>query len=417
MAKKKTIKEDSSMDLMDDFNKSFGAFLEKEAKIDMSSLEESITVPFFIDTGSYATNWIISNDMINGGFPATKLTMVIGESGKGKSLMAIVGLGNNIRLGGNSVNIDIEKSVNSKEFVGQIVGSEEIASKIQLIKPSPDKNGSVRPITIEKLNSVLNKMIDYQLIQKSKKSKSLCVLIDSFSALTSNKEYDDTRNDKDVRDMTAQQEMRKMLRVVTQTMEDANMTMLGIGQMTANIGVMYGPKTTMSAKGSGPGYWASLILQMVSDKEILDKETGIPVGIKMRLKTTKNRIKFKGRDAWLHFYFSRGIDPYGGLAELLAVYGVFKPSTKKSVTNDFTETTKFTYTTDAGKELNFKARQMGKIVEENGGIEFIKELNDKLNDVFESKMKNVSPEEFLDTDEIDEDIDEIEDFSEQLDEE
>jgi hypothetical protein len=330
--------------------------------------------------------------------------------------MAVVALGNNIRLGGHSINVDIEKSVNSKEFVAQIVGSEEIAGKIQLVKPMPGKDGSIRPITIERLNSVMNKMVDFQLLSKNKKSKSLCVLVDSFSALTSNKEYDDTRNDKDVRDMTAQQEMRKMLRVMTQSMEDANMTMIGIGQMTANIGVMYGPKTVMSAKGSGPAYWSSLILQMVTDKEITDKETGIPIGIKMRLKTTKNRIKFKGRDAWLHFYFQRGIDITGGLPELLAVYGVFKPTTKKSVTNDFSDTTKFEYTTDAGKDLKFKASQFNKIVEQNGGLDFIQELNDKLNDVYDFKMKDATVEDFLDDDDTDdeEDLDDDVNFDEQL---
>jgi hypothetical protein len=76
MAKKNTDAEDQ--EIFNDFNETFGKFLSKEAKIDMQSLENSVAVPFFIDSGSYATNWIIGNDMIHGGFPATKLTMVIG---------------------------------------------------------------------------------------------------------------------------------------------------------------------------------------------------------------------------------------------------------------------------------------------------------------------------------------------------
>lgn len=378
-------------------------------KFDMHNMDTFEPVPFFISTGSYAINWIIANDMLNGGFPATKLSLVTGESGKGKSLMSTVALGNNIRNHkGHSINIDVEESVNSKEFLAQIVGSEEIAKQIRFIGATPDKNGTIIPITIERLATIYNKLIDFQMSSKDA-SKSLCVLTDSFSALTTKKEYEDTRADKDTRDMTAQQTMRRMLRVVTQSLRHANMTIIGIGQMTANIGVMFGPKTTMSVKGSGPEYWSSLILQMISDKEIINAKTGVPIGIKMRLKTTKNRIKFKGRSAWLHFYFKRGIDPYGGLPELLATYGVFTASSKASKSFDYTPTTTFTYIfeDDNGdeKKLKFKSSEFKRIVEENGGEEFIKRLNKELNVVYEDSLDDQNLEELLDADEFEESLD------------
>ncbi len=379
-------------------------------KFDMHNMDTFEPVPFFISSGSYAINWIIANDMINGGFPATKLSLVTGESGKGKSLMSTVALGNNIRNHeGHSINIDVEESVNSKEFLSQIVGSEEIARKIRFIGATPSAGGVIMPITIERLASIYNKLIDFQM-SSADASKSLCVLTDSFSALTTKKEYEDTRADKDTRDMTAQQTMRRMLRVVTQSLRHANMTIIGIGQMTANIGVMFGPKTTMSVKGSGPEYWSSLILQMISDKEIINAKTGVPIGIKMRLKTTKNRIKFKGRSAWLHFYFKRGIDVYGGLSELLATYGVFKASSKPSKSFDYTPTTTFVYTyeNDEGDEvkLKFKASELKRIVEENGGEEFIKRLNKELNAVYEDSLDDQNLEELLDADEFEQSLDE-----------
>lgn len=377
-------------------------------KFSMNNMDTFEPVPFFISTGSYAINWIIANDMLHGGFPATKLSLVTGESGKGKSLMSTVALGNNIRNHeGHSINIDVEESVNSKEFLSQIVGSEAIAKQIRFIGATPDKNGSIIPITIERLASIYNKLIDFQMSSKDA-SKSLCVLTDSFSALTTKKEYEDTRADKDTRDMTAQQTMRRMLRVVTQSLRHANMTIIGIGQMTANIGVMFGPKTTMSVKGSGPEYWSSLILQMISDKEIINAKTGVPIGIKMRLKTTKNRIKFKGRSAWLHFYFKRGIDPYGGLPELLATYGVFKASSKPSKSFDYTPTTTFTYETEDenGKEikLKFKSAEFKRIVEENGGEQFIIKLNEELNNVYEDSLDDQNLEELLDSDEFEDSL-------------
>ena len=396
--------DNDSEDLQQDF---FNALQDVMGdKLSVNSMDIFDPVPFFISTGSYAINWIISNDMLNGGFPATKLSLIVGESGKGKSLMATVALGNNIKQhGGHSINIDVEESVNSKEFLAQIVGSEEIAKQIRFIGASRDKNGNIMPITVEKLASIYNKLIDFQMSSKYA-SKSLCVLTDSFSALTTKKEYEDTRADKDTRDMTAQQTMRRTLRVVTQSLRHANMTLIGIGQMTANIntGVLFAPKTKMSVKGSGPEYWSSLILQMISDKEIINAKTGVPVGIKMRLKTTKNRIKFKGRSAWLHFYFKRGIDPYGGLPELLATYGIFKASSKPSKTFDYSPTTTFTYETHDknGNEikLKFKASEFKRIVEENGGEAFIKKLNDELNAVYEDTLDSQNIEELLSSDDF-----------------
>ena len=48
-------------------------------KFSMNNMDTFEPVPFFISTGSYAINWIIANDMLHGGFPATKLSLVTGE--------------------------------------------------------------------------------------------------------------------------------------------------------------------------------------------------------------------------------------------------------------------------------------------------------------------------------------------------
>lgn len=87
--KKKKSKKDSDPGMDDDFTKSFEAFMKKEGKIDIEKLSEKETVPYFIDTGSYVMNWIISNDMINGGYPGTKLSLVVGECLGGENKLTL----------------------------------------------------------------------------------------------------------------------------------------------------------------------------------------------------------------------------------------------------------------------------------------------------------------------------------------
>ena len=336
------------------------------------------------------------------------------NSEKGKSLVTDVWLGQNIRNGGLSFKVDIEDAGGYK-FTSQVVGSEEVAARIRLISPKmlatktkDGKEGKLNPadlvITIERLTSILNKLIDYQISKGANKNKSVMVVIDSVSQLSSDKEITDIRADHDKRDMTAQQKMRALFRALTQMLRHANVTIVGIAHLTANIGVAFGDKKVVSAKGTGFGYASSLTLQAVSSKELADPKTKTPIGIRLKFKTKKNRIAFKGREAFLYLYFDRGIDPYGGLAELLAKYGLAKPSGKIAMDGSFPNTVNFTYETLDGRTIKFKATEVGKAVEANGGDALLKEWNDRLTDAYKGALAatGVSEDDLLAADPMDE---------------
>jgi len=407
---KKIKKEKVSKDETDKFADDLSDFLSTSAGIDIKTLSESESVPLWINSGSYALNWIISNDMFKG-IPGTKAIMVSGEPEKGKSLITDVWLGENIKQGGISYKIDIEDAIGS-EFTSSVIGDKVVAEKIRLISPGVlkavkkakgDENKLKKRdlvITVEKLTSILNKLIDYQISKGTDKTKSIMVVIDSVSQLSSDKEVEDIASDKDKRDMTAQQKMRALFRVLNQKLRPSNVTLIGVAHLTTNIGVMFGPNKVVSAKGSGFMYGNSLTINMMSSKEIVDKASNVPIGIKMKMKTTKNRIAFKGRTTFLYLYFNKGIDKYGGIAELLCQYGLAKASAKPKMDGSYPDGVKYKYKTVDGKELNFTSLSTARTVEENGGEELLKEFNEKLNEAYKRALnaEGISEEDLLESD-------------------
>ena len=102
-------------------------------------------------------------------------------------------------------------------------------------------------------------------------------------------------------------------------------------------------------KGTGFKYGNSLTINMVSAKDLKDPDTDTPVGVRMKLQTTKNLVAYKGRFCFLDLYFNHGIDKYGGIQELLVQYDLAKASSKAKVSGEYTPTTTFTYTPPCSK--------------------------------------------------------------------
>lgn len=417
-------REDDEKNVSDDndaITKELDAFIAKGVpNISVEPLSIRDSIPFWINTKSLVLNWIISNDF-NKGLPGTRAIMISGESGKGKSLLLDSFLGENVKMGGASYKFDIEDA-GTQDFTAKIVGSEKVAGKIRTITPSnitketKEKN---RVITIERLNVVLNKIIDWQISassKKGKKLKSVLVGIDSVSQLSSQKEIEDNLKEKGKKDLTSTQKIREMFRVITQQQKFANMTLIGLAQLTANIGVMFGPSKVENAKGSGFKYASSLNLQATTDKELSNSIKGgadIPIGIKMRFKTTKNRIEFKGRDAWVYFYFQGGMDRYGGLIELLSQYGVFTASSKPTVYGEYSETTTFEWVhPDTGEvfKFGFTENKKGRIsfpkyiqsLEEDEREYLLKIWNYQLNEIYENQTKDWEESILLESDDPEE---------------
>ena len=97
--KKKKKEEPKAKDFQNDLDDFLAA-----TGIQVQTLSEHDQVPYWIHSGSYALNWIISGDMFKG-IPGTKVILLSGEEAKGKSLISDAWLGENIRYGGQSIKL------------------------------------------------------------------------------------------------------------------------------------------------------------------------------------------------------------------------------------------------------------------------------------------------------------------------
>lgn len=400
------------------------AFLMKSvSNLKIESLSEREGVPFWIDTNCLALNWIIGNSF-SAGLPGTKTILIVGEPGKGKSLLLDVFLGENIKkFNGVSYKCDIEDASRS-EFTAKVVGSEEIANRIKIVSTknfSASTKTKDRVLTIEKLNTFLNMIINHQISNAEKaRIKSVCVGIDSVTQLTSIGEFDKNVANKEKKDMTSFIKIRELFRVITQQQRAANMTLIGLAQFTANVGANpLAPKKVINSKGSGFRYASSLTLEATVDREISREIKGgasIPIGIKMHFKTTKNRVEFKGRDAWLYFYFNSGVDRYGGLIELLTQYGVFSASAKPNQLGEYADTVKFKWSHPDTKETYiFKQDMFTKFMQEldnDTRDEFLKIWEKQLNEVYYEITKDWDEAILLEDDEISDGEDEYSELNE-----
>lgn len=360
------------------FEDELSKLLSTQVGIEVTSLSEADFVPYWIDTGNFALNWICSHSFKKG-LPGTKIIMIEGENSKGKSLLGAKILGENVRNGGISWYIDTEDAANYN-FVKQIVGDPQIADRIR-------RNDQIE--TIEQLNKAMFKIADFQIAKGGE--NRFCVLIDSFSQLTSEKEMrtadEKYKGGKDEpRDMTKSQKAREGLRVITRKLAAANLTPIYIVHLTKAIGVMFGDPNVPATHGNMLLYSASLRLSITSSRDIVDPKYPIPVGVSMNIKTNKNRSVHKGKKCTIDFYFTKGVDRFSGLAQLLKDYGIVDGAAKVEPSS------KLKY-----DDFEFKASEISKVVEKfsEAGRDLLQEWEDKLSDIVEFKEKDLPESDFI----------------------
>jgi RecA/RadA recombinase len=307
---------DASLEALATINKFLG---DKELRVEY--LRDVIDFPYWIDSGNIALN-LINTGEYDKCSPGTKLIDLAGLTGAGKSLLAGVFARSILQQGGIVYIIDTENAWN-KVFAYKVVGSKELADKIQINKTID---------TIEGLEKFLNRILDVSINQKWK--IPILIIVDSISNLSTIHEMELIKQEKnDKKDMFKAGLIKRMFRVLTRKMIHGNLTVVTTNHLIANIGVMYGP-SHVTGGGSGVPYLADQRLHMLSPKKIEDSTSQHPLGIRIHAKVTKNRVVGEGRNCYTNLLFEGGIDKYSGLFELLYNYNCIElfQGAKKVVT-------------------------------------------------------------------------------------
>ncbi len=280
-------------------------------------LEHMETVPCWIDTGILALNYICSGKFIGGGIPSGRVIEIFGDSSSGKTL-----IGTNILKGcqtmhGIPILLDAERAI-SKDFAKQ-------ASKIDAEKFFVTE--------ADTLEGCFNKI--YTIVRKLRESVPIEVPIviayDSIAASPSEREFAEVDLDMETASKTQIKEAgagadkpgeraricSKEFRKLPAFLKEHHATLVVINQLRMKIGVMFGDPRTGAGGGRALEYYSSLRLEMRSNRITKDKNGNV-LGVNVNVKNAKSRCFKPFMEAnRMYLFFEQGINPFGGLLEIL----------------------------------------------------------------------------------------------------
>jgi RecA/RadA recombinase len=256
----------------------------------------------WIGTGNYLLNAQISGSVFKG-IPNSRSIVFSGVSGCGKTFMILNALREAQKMGYFAIYGDSEAAVD-----------EDLMVKFN-IDPARVRYQPLKTV-IQTRHFIAN--LCQQLKEKKTKGfevPKIMMIIDSLGNLATEKETADALSGSDKRDMTKQQNLKSMFRIITTDLAELKIPLLVTNHVYASIGG-YFPSNVQSG-GTGAIYNASIILEFTKaglkdgDEEAADAGQA-KTGLVVTSKVVKNRfvrpipIKF-------HISFYKGMNPYVGL--------------------------------------------------------------------------------------------------------
>jgi RecA/RadA recombinase len=255
----------------------------------------------WISTGNYMLNAQISGSLF-GGTPNSRSIVFSGVSGTGKTFVILNSVREAQKMGYHVIYGDSEAAVD-----------ESIMRKFGI---DPEK---VRYQPLKTVLQTRHFISNLCAVLKEKKKAGheipkIAMVIDSLGNLATDKEINDAMSGSDKRDMTKQQNLKSMFRVITTDLAELKIPLYVANHVYAAIG-SYVPMNVQSG-GSGAIYNASIIVEFhkagLKDGDGDAAQANSKSGIIVTSKIVKNRfarpipIKF-------HISFFKGMNPYVGL--------------------------------------------------------------------------------------------------------
>jgi RecA/RadA recombinase len=261
----------------------------------------------WIGTGNYLLNAQISGSMFKG-VPANRGMVFAGESGTGKTFLTLNLVREAQKMGYYVIYGDSETAVDEDLIV-------KFGIDPNKVRYQPLKTALGVRHFISNLCSTLREQK-----KKGLELPKIMFVIDSLGNLATEKELADAQSGSDKRDMTKQQNLRSMFRVITTDLAEFKIPLIMTNHTYAAIG-SYVPTQIVSG-GGGAIYNASIILMLskagLKDGDSEAADAGVTKsGIIVTSKPFKNRfarplpIKF-------HISFFKGMNPYVGLEEYVS---------------------------------------------------------------------------------------------------
>lgn len=288
------------MDFLKDIVNEIGGDFTKLA----SEIDETET---YVDSGSFILNALVSGSL-HGGVSGDKITAIAGESSTGKTFFSLAVVKNFLDTNPDAycLYFDTEAAINKSMLQSRGIDLTRLVV--------------VNVVTVEEFRMKALKCVDMYQKKPAEERKPCMFVLDSLGMLSTEKEINDTLNEKQVRDMTKSQLIKGTFRMLTLKLGQAKIPMLVTNHTYDVIGA-YVPTKEMGG-GSGLKYAASTIIHLSKKKE---KDGTEIVGNIIKAKTAKSRLSKENMQVGVRLYYDeRGLDRYFGLLELGELGGLWK---------------------------------------------------------------------------------------------
>jgi RecA/RadA recombinase len=270
----------------------------------------------WVSTGNYCLNYLISGDF-NKGIPLGRVTMLAGESGSGKSLIASGNLIKNAQEQGIfCVALDSENALNEDWL--QALG----------VDTSPEKLLRINVAMVDDVAKIISEFItnyskEYDSKDESERPKILFV-IDSLGMLLTPTDRDQFEKGDMKGDMGRKpKQLTALIRNCVNMFGAYNVGLVATNHTYASQD-MFDPDDKISG-GQGFVYASSVVIAMKKLK-LKEDDDGNKIsdvtGIRAAIKVMKTRFNKPFESVQVKIPYEKGMDPYSGLIDLFEKKGL-----------------------------------------------------------------------------------------------
>ena len=286
----------------------------------------------YFSTGSTLLNLALT-DKVNGGFVKRTMVNLIGDSSSGKTFLFLSLLAEaahderrkNYRL----ILDDVERANNFN--VAKLFGQ---ATADRIRPPRRDKDGE--PIFSDTVQDFHD-----NLSRTTERGKPFIYGLDSYDGLTSEEEQNKVEAQRKAREKGKDvpgsygadkaKASSQILRSCISKISKTDSLLVIISQTRANIGSMFTPKTRSG--GMALKFYATHEMWMSCEEKIrVNKRI---IGVRSKIKVSKNKITGKIREVSVSIYYDMGIDDVGDCVDFLVDEGYWPHKKDQIKANEF----------------------------------------------------------------------------------
>lgn len=274
---KKTVAPESTPD------DEYAAFLKEQDK--KLGLVDTRAPHAWLPSGCSLVDWVMGQ-----GYPMGRMVVVDGQESAGKSFLAYLALRSIQRIGGKAYLYDTEPAYDEPW--------------VRKVGVATDQLTLFQPDYIEEVMDSIEDVIEWH----AKKNVPAAIVWDSLAASSAKAEEERSMRDT----TTLAEEPRALSRWLKRPntlirMKDKDIVLIVLNQIRDKIGVSYGKKTG-SPGGRAVKHYASIILSLRRESEIVARQGGPAIGQWTEVDCEKNKCAPPARKCRFPIFFDYGID-------------------------------------------------------------------------------------------------------------